>query len=178
MNILDPFPMGAFGGYHEYMQPDPGTLEKSIIRLPLPGYAKWAVRVWVALFLLSPLLVFFSMSILQILVLAAILGGFLLPLLLGRLPGELEASERVIFLNPRAQRYAWLYLLGRDHPIANPKPIAFPVAETSLLWEGQRLSLNTGEATTLLGHGAQMEPVMHWLTRRGIQPCQAVLPRG
>ena len=60
------------------MQPDPSALERTIIRLPLPRYAKWAVRVWVVLFLLSPLLVFFSLSILQILILAAILGGFVL----------------------------------------------------------------------------------------------------
>jgi hypothetical protein len=161
------------------MQPDSGTLDKTIIRLPLPGYAKWAVRAWVALFLLSPLLVFFRLSIIQILVLAAILGGFLLPFLLGRLPGELEAaSDRLIYLNPRAQRYAWLYLLARDNPITNPRPRAFPVAETSLLWEEQRLSLNTGAGSVLLGHGAQMEPVVAWLVRRGVQSGRAILPRG
>jgi hypothetical protein len=142
----------------------------------LPGYAKWAVRIWIALFLLSPLLVFFQASIVQILVLAAILSGFVLPILLGRLPGELEAaSERLIFLNPRAHRYAWLYLLGRD--ITSPKPRAFPIAETSLLWEEQRLSLNFGQASVLLGQGAQMEPVLDWLLRRGVQSARAVLPR-
>jgi hypothetical protein len=152
------------------MQSDSGTLDKSIIRLPLPRYAKWAVRVWVVLLLLSPLLVFCSLSILQILVLAAVLGGFVLPFLLGRLPGELEAaSERMIFLNPRAQRYAWLYLLGKDNQLTNPKPKAFPVAETSLLWEEHRLFLNTGDGSVLIGHGAQMEPVVDWLVRRGIQ---------
>jgi len=139
--------------------------DKPIIRLPLPGYAKWAVRAWVVLFLLSPLLVFFRPSILQVLVLAAVLGGFLLPFLLGRLPGELEAAPEVIFLNPRAHRYAWLYLLGMGSPDA---PRAFPVAETSLLWEARRLSLDTGGARVLLGHGAQMEPVMDWLLRRGV----------
>jgi hypothetical protein len=157
------------------MRPDSGALDRSSIRLPLPNYAKWAVRIWVVLFLLSPLLVFLNLSILQILLLTAVLGGFLLPFLLGRLPGELEAAERVIFLNPRAQRYAWLYLLGRDNPITNPK--AFPVSETSLLWEEQRLSLNSGDGSVLLGHGTQMEPVMDWLLRRGVQSARAVLPR-
>ena len=163
------------------MQPDPSALERTIIRLPLPRYAKWAMRVWVVLFLLSPLLVFFSLSILQILILAAILGGFVLPFLLGRLPGELEAaSGRVIFLNPRAQRYVWLYLLGlgTDNPITNPKPRAFPVDETSLLWEEQRLSLNTGGGSVTLGQGAQMEPVLDWLLHRGVQPGGSALPRG
>jgi hypothetical protein len=136
------------------------------------------VRIWVALFLLSPLLVFLRLSFLQILVLAAVLGGFVLPFLLGRLPGELEAaSDRVIFLNPRAHRYAWLYLLGKDNQITNPKPKAFPVAETSLLWEEQRLSLDNGEGSVLLGHGAQMEPVLNWLLRRGVQSGRAELPR-
>jgi len=158
------------------MQPSPGPSDRAFIRLPLPGYAKWAVRIWLALFLLSPLLVFFRLSFLQFLVLAAILGGLVLPILLGRLPGELEAaSERMILLNPRAHRYAWLYLLGRD--ITSPKPKAFPVAETSLLWEEQRLSLNCGEASVLLGHGAQMEPVLDWLLRRGVQSARAMLPR-
>jgi len=158
------------------MQPSPGPSDRPVIRLPLPGYAKWAVRIWIALFLLSPLLVFFQASILQILVLGAILSGLVLPVLLGRLPGELEAaSERTIFLNPRAHRYAWLYLLGRD--ITSPKPRAFPIAETSLLWEEQRLSLNLGGASVLLGQGAQMEPVLDWLLRRGVQSARAVLPR-
>jgi len=162
--------MVRFTAYHRAMQSDPGTLDRTIIRLPLPRYAKWAVRVWVVLFLLSPLLVFCSLSSLQILVLAAVLGGFVLPFFLGRLPGELEASsERVIFLNPRAQRYAWLYLLGKDNAITNPKPMAFPVAETSLLWEQERLFLNTGDGNVLLGHGAQMRPVMAWLVRRGVR---------
>jgi len=162
--------MGPFAGYHGSMQSDPGTLENTIIRLPLPRYAKWAVRVWVVLFLASPLLVFFSLSVLQILILVAILAGFVLPFLLGRLPGELEAaSERVIFLNPRAHRYAWLYLLGRDNSITNPKPRAFPIEETSLLWQEQRLFLNTGGGSVMLGHGAQMEPVVDWLLHRGIQ---------
>ncbi len=158
----------------EIMQSEPGTLEKSVIRLPLPSYAKWAVRVWAALFLLSPLLVFLRFSILQIVILAAVLGGFLLPLFLGRLPGELEAaSDRMIILNPRAQRYAWLYLLGRDHGITNPRP--FPVAKTRLLWEEQRLFLNTEDGSVLLGHGAQMEPVVAWLRRRGVHSGRAVL---
>jgi hypothetical protein len=161
------------------MHPDPGTLDITSIRLPLPGYAKWAVRIWMVLFLLSPLLVFLSLSIIQILLLTAVLGGFVLPFLLGRLPGELEAgSAQVIFLNPRAQRYAWLYLLGKDNPITNPKPMAFPVAETSLMWEEQRLSLNAGGGSVLLGHGAEMEPVLDWLLRRGIHSDRAVLPRG
>lgn len=169
--------MVRFAAYHGAMQSDPGTLDRASIRLPLPRYAKWAVRVWVVLFLLSPLLVFCSLSLLQILVLAAVLGGFVLPFFLGRLPGELEAaSERVIFLNPRAQRYAWLYLLGKDNAITNPKPRAFPVAETSLLWEEQRLFLNAGDGSVLLGQGAQMEPVVAWLVRRGIQ-ARAMLPR-
>jgi hypothetical protein len=112
--------MGRFAAYHGAMQSDSGTLDKSIIRLPLPRYAKWAVRVWVVLLLLSPLLVFCSLSILQILVLAAVLGGFVLPFLLGRLPGELEAaSERMIFLNPRAQRYAC-------SPTPSPRPFPSP----------------------------------------------------
>ncbi|MDR3670828.1 MAG: hypothetical protein P4L36_08290 [Holophaga sp.] len=160
------------------MQLNPGTLDRPIIRLPLPGYAKWAVRIWVTLFLLSPLLVFFRLSVIQFLILAAILGGFVLPFLLGRLPGELEAaSDRVILLNPRAHRYAWLYLLGRDNQITNPRPKTFPVAETSLQWEEQRLSLNHGDGSVLLGHGAQMEPVMHWLLRRGVQSGRARVPR-
>jgi hypothetical protein len=157
------------------MQPSPANADRTVIRLPLPGYAKWAVRVWIALFLLSPLLVFFRLSLLQVLVLAAVLGGFLLPFLLGRLPGELEAaSERLIYLNPRAHRYAWLYLLGRDNLVNRQ---AFPIAETSLLWEEQRLSLNHGEGSVLLGQGAQMEPVLAWLRRRGVQSGRAVLPR-
>lgn len=151
------------------MQPDPKSLDKPIIRLPLPRYARWAVRAWVVLFLLSPLLVFFRLSILQILMLAAaILAGFVLPFFLGRLPGELEAAPEVILLNPRAHRYAWLCLLGRDNPITQPKSRAFPVAETSLLWEAQRLSLDTGGGRVLLGQGEQMEPVMDWLLRRGV----------
>lgn len=155
----------------------PSALDQTIIRLPLPRYAKWAVRVWVALFLLSPLLVFLNLSLLQGLVLTAVLGGFMLPLLLGRLPGELEASsERLILLNPRAQRYAWTYLLGRENPITNPKPRAFPVAETSLLWDERRLFLHSGGGNVLLGHGAQMEPVHDWLLRRGVQP-ESALPR-
>lgn len=141
------------------------------IHLPLPGYVKWAIRVWVVLLLLSPFLVFLRFSALQILVLVAVLGGFGLPFHLGRLPGELEAaSEREIFLNPRAQRYAWLYLLGKDNPLTNPQPRCFAVAETSLRWESQRLSLDTGEDSILLGQGAQMEPVRDWLVRRGVQP--------
>jgi hypothetical protein len=156
------------------MQSEPGTPDKPVIRLPLPSYAKWAVRLWVALFLLSPLLVFLRFSVLQILILAAVLSGFLLPLLLGRLPGELEvASDRMIMLNPRAQRYAWIYLLGRDDGITSAK--AFPVAETRLLWEEQRLSLNTGDGSVLLGHGAQMEPVVAWLRRRGVHSGRAAL---
>jgi len=159
--------MIRFAAYHGAMQSDPGTLDRASIRLPLPRYAKWAVRVWVVLFLLSPLLVFCSLSSLQVLVLTAVLSGFVLPFFLGRLPGELEAaSERVIFLNPRAQRYAWLYLLGKDNAISHPK--AFPVAETSLLWEEQRLFLNAGDGSVLLGQGAQMEPVIAWLVRRGV----------
>ena len=158
--------MGRIAAYHEAMQ---APLDQTIIRLPLPGYAKWAVRVWLALFLASPLLVFLGHSLLQGRVLCAVLGGFLLPFLLGRLPGELEAaSERMIFLYPRAQRYAWMYLLGRNTPITTPRPRAFPVAETSLLWEERRLFLNTAGASVLLGHGAQMEPVADWLVRRGI----------
>ena len=145
-------------------------LDPSSIRLPLPGYAKWAVRVWLALLLLSPLLVFLNLSLLQGLALCAVLGGFLLPFLLGRLPGELEAGPEMIFLHPRAQRYAWMYLLGRNNPITNPRPRAFPVAETSLLWQERRLFLSTGGGSVLLGHGAQMEPVMDWLVRRGVRP--------
>jgi len=60
------------------MQLSPGPSDRPVIRLPLPGYAKWAVRIWLALFLLSPLLVFFRLSFLQFLVLAAILGGLVL----------------------------------------------------------------------------------------------------
>ena len=70
------------------MQPSPGPSDRPVIRLPLPGYAKWAVRIWIALFLLSPLLVFFQASIVQILVLAAILSGFVLPILLGGSPAN------------------------------------------------------------------------------------------
>jgi hypothetical protein len=151
------------------MQPNDGNEDRPVIYLPLPESVKWAVRVWVVLLLLSPFLVFFSFSILQILILAAVLGGFGLPFLLGRLPGELEAaSDEQIFLNPRAQRYAWLYLLGRDNPLANPQPRSFLVPDTHLHWESQRLSLNTGGDTILLGHGAQMEPVRDWLEQRGI----------
>jgi hypothetical protein len=56
--------------------------------------------------------------------------------------------------------------------------MAFPVAETSLLWEQERLFLNTGDGNgnVLLGHGAQMKPVMAWLVRRGVQG-RATLPR-
>lgn len=169
--------MVPFAAYPIAMQSDPGTLDRTIIRLPLPRSAKWAVRVWLVLFLLSPLLAFCRLSILPVLMLAAVLAGFVLPLFLGRLPGELEAaSERVIVLNPRAQRYAWLYLLGRDNTLTSPKPRAFPVAETSLRWEEERLFLKTGSGSVLLGHGAQMEPVMAWLVRRGVRG-RAVLPR-
>jgi hypothetical protein len=153
------------------MQPEFGAPDKPVIHLPLPRYVKWAVRVWVVLLLLSPFLVFFRFSILQMVVLAAVLGGFGLPFFLGRLPGELEAaSEREIFLNPRAQRYAWLYLLGKDNSLANPQPRSFLVPDTSLQWEAQRLSLTSGDDCVMLGHGAQMEPVRDWLVRRGIHP--------
>jgi len=159
------------------MEPESVQADKPVIRLPLPNYAKWAVRVWIVLFLLTPLLVFFRFSIIQILILVAVLGGFVLPFLLGRLPGELEeAANGLIFLNPRAQRYAWLALLGRDNPIANPKPRPFPVLETRLRWESERLSLEGGGAKVHLGHGAQMEPVRDWLLRRGIQSGPASLP--
>jgi len=162
--------MGRFAGYHEAMPIDAGSSDKPIIRLPLPGYFKWVVRAWVALLLLSPFLGLFRFSYLQIVVLAGILGGFALPFVLGRLPGELEAvSELVFFLNPRAHRYAWLYLLGQDHVLSSTRPRSFAVAETSLRWEAQRLSLDAGGDTFLLGQGAQMEPVRDWLVRRGVQ---------
>ncbi len=152
------------------MEPESAPPDKPSIRLPLPGYAKWAVRVWIVLFLASPLLVFFRFSILQIVFLVAVLGGFVLPFLLGRLPGELEeAASGLILLNPRAQRYAWLALLGRDNPLANPRPRRFPVAETRVLWEAERLSLDTKGGNVLLGYGAEMEPVRDWLVRRGMQ---------
>ena len=152
------------------MEPESAPPDKPSIRLPLPGYAKWAVRVWIVLFLASPLLVFFRFSILQIVFLVAVLGGFVLPFLLGRLPGELEeAASGLILLNPRAQRYAWLALLGRDNPLTNPRPRRFAVSETRVLWEAERLSLDTREANVLLGYGTEMEPVRDWLVRRGIQ---------
>ena len=151
------------------MPSDVGLPDKPSIHLPLPGYLKWAVRVWLVLLLLSPCLVFFRFSMLQVLVLAVVLGGFGLPFLLGRLPGELEAASERVILNPRAQRYAWMYLLGRDSGALNPQPRSFPVAETRLTWEAQRRSLDTGEDRVLLGHGAQMEPVRDWLVRRGVR---------
>jgi len=169
------FPKIPVTAYHGAMEPETAPLDKPAIRLPLPGYAKWAVRVWIVLFLASPLLVFFRFSMMQILFMVAVLGGFVLPFLLGRLPGELEeAANGLIFLNPRAQRYAWLALLGRDNPLTNPKPRRFPVAETRVLWEAERLSLDTREANVLLGYGAQMEPVRDWLVRRGLQPGRAI----
>jgi hypothetical protein len=140
--------------------------EKPAIRLPLPGYAKWALRVWAILFLASPLLVFLRFSALQILILLAVLGGCVLPFLLGRLPGELEdADQGLILLNPRAHRYPWFALLGRDNRGAR----RFPVPETRLRWEAERLLLRNREASILLGQGAQMEPVRRWLLARGIQ---------
>ena len=155
-----------------------GSSDTPIIRLPLPGYVKWAVAIWLILLLLSPLLGFFRFSVIQILVLAAILAGFGLPILLGRLPGELEAaSERVIFVNPRAQRYAWLYLLGKDNPLTNPKSRSFSIRDTSLMWEAKKLSLNSGDDTFCLGRGAKMEPVREWLLRRGVQSGRTILPR-
>jgi len=162
--------MNQIAAYAESMHSDPDVPDQPNIRLPLPQTLKWAVRVWIALLLFSPCLVFFRFSALPLLILAAVLGGFLLPFRLGRMPGELEAgSERVILLNPRAQRYAWLYLLGKDNPVTNPKPRSFPVSDTCLLWEAQRLSLNSGGDDVLLGRGAQMEPVREWLVRRGVQ---------
>ena len=136
------------------MEPEPAPPDKPSIRLPLPGYAKWTVRVWIVLFLASPLLVFFRFSMLQILFLVAVLGGFVLPFLLGRLPGELEEVAGD---------------LGRDNPLTNPKPRRFPVAETRVLWEAERLSLDTKGGNVLLGYGAEMEPVRDWLVRRGMQ---------
>ena len=136
------------------------------------------MALWLALLLTSPLLGFFRFSIVQVLILVAILAGFGLPILLGRLPGELEAaSEQVIFVNPRAHRYAWLYLVGKENPLTSPKPRAFPVPDTSLVWEAKKLTLNNGEDTVCLGHGARMEPVRDWLMRHGIQSGRTVLPR-
>ena len=135
------------------------------------------MALWLALLLLSPLLAFLRFSLVQILALVAILAGFGLPILLGRLPGELEAgSERVILVNPRAHRYAWLYLLGKENPLTAPKSRTFPIAETRLLWESKKLSLNTGEDTFCLGRGARMEPVRDWLVRRGVQPGRVIHP--
>ena len=152
------------------MEPESVQADKPVIRLPLPNYAKWAVRVWIVLFLASPLLGFLRFSSLQILILVAVLGGFVMPFFLGRLPGELEdASGGVIFLNSRAHRYPWLALLGRDTPISGPRPRPFPVPETRFRWESERLFLSTPEASVLLGHGAQMEPVRAWLIRHGVQ---------
>jgi hypothetical protein len=159
------------------MEPEPAPIDKSSIRLPLPGYAKWAVRIWLVLFLASPLLVFFRFSILQILFMFAVLGGFVLPFLLGRLPGELEeAANGLILLNPRAHRYAWLALLGRDNPLTNPRPRRFSVPETRVLWEAERLSLDTREANVLLGYGAEMEPVRDWLVQRGLACGRETIP--
>jgi hypothetical protein len=142
------------------------------IRLPLPGYAKGAVTVWAILFLASPLMVFFRFSMVQVLILAAIIAGFVLPFLLGRLPGELEAaSEQTILLNPRSHRYPWLYLLGRDNLFIRPAwTFTVTVADTNLLWQEQRLSLACGGTRICLGTGPRMEPVRAWLMRRGIHP--------
>jgi hypothetical protein len=153
------------------MEPEPTLVDKPMIRLPLPSYAKWAVRVWVVLFLASPLLGFLRFSSLQMLILMAVLGGFVLPFFLGRLPGELEDDAHgSILLNPRAHRYPWFALLGRDNRITSPTPRSFPVLETFFRWEAERLFLGTRDASVLLGHGAQMEPVREWLLRRGVQP--------
>ena len=69
------FPKIPVTAYHGAMEPETAPLDKPAIRLPLPGYAKWAVRVWIVLFLASPLLVFFRFSMMQILFMVAVLGG-------------------------------------------------------------------------------------------------------
>lgn len=153
------------------MSPESSLRDKPSIRLPLPRIAKWGLMVWVALMLLSPFLVLFHFSALQVVVLAVVLGGFFLPFLLGRLPGELEAApDHRIFLTPRAHAYAWLYLLCRENTVVNPRPMTFSIPETSLVWDADKLCLQSGDASVCLGHGDGMKPVRDWLVGHGVQP--------
>ena len=88
----------------------------------------------------------------------------------GALPGSLEAiSSDSFLLNPRAEKYSWLYNLDSSGMIKLPESKLFVVKDSGFQFKEDSLIIFNQDESVRIGGGEKVKPILEWLIRQGLQ---------
>jgi hypothetical protein len=102
---------------------------------------------------------------------------FMIPVLLllfwfwsGALPGSIEVISSDSFsVNPRAEKYSWLYNLDSSGMIRLPESKLFVVQDSGFQLKNDSLIIFNQDESIRIGSGEKIKPVLDWLIRLGLQ---------